>query len=242
MYGGVKLRWRPEQSAELEWMDAPGHSRALIEDNLGDLRRVNRLLGGVRLTLRPLLRLAAALPPAQRLCVLDVATGGADIPRAIASWSLRSGRPLFLVASDINFDIAAVARDHSRLYSALQFVVADACHLPFAGDSFHVAVSSLALHHLSPDRGEQMLRELGRCATLGVVINDIVRRWIGYCGAIVAVTFGSRNLLTRHDGPLSVLRAFTGEEMVQLARRAGLRPVYWESFLFYRVAMTAGRA
>ena len=84
-----------------------------------------------------------------------------------------------------------------------------------------------------------MLSELRRCAAVGVVVNDIVRNWIGYFGAILAVRFGSRNWLTRHDGPLSVRRAFTADEMRQLCREAGLRPVWWHSFLFYRVAFTA---
>jgi hypothetical protein len=89
------------------------------------------------------------------------------------------------------------------------------------------------------DEAAAMLAESRRCATLGVVVNDIVRGWLGYYGAFVATRLGSRNVLTWHDGPLSVLRAFTADEMAALAREAGLIPVRWHSFLFYRVALTA---
>ncbi|HEX2323904.1 MAG TPA: hypothetical protein VHQ00_00825, partial [Chloroflexota bacterium] len=95
------LRRVPRQSAEPEWMDAPGHGREVVVQNLGDLRRCNRLLGGVRLTLRPLSRLVAGVSPVAPLRILDVATGGGDIPRAVASWA-RGRRPVFLVASDVS--------------------------------------------------------------------------------------------------------------------------------------------
>jgi ubiquinone/menaquinone biosynthesis C-methylase UbiE len=235
----VKLRWRPVQSTEDEWMDAPGgHPPEVIADNLNDLRRVNALLGGVRLTLRPLARLAAGVPPDRPLRVLDVATGGADIPRAVAAWARRHGRRLFIVASDVSPDFLAVTR---RLYgdAGLVFVAADSRRLPFATGAFDVITWSLALHHVFRDGALDTLREFRRCARRGVVVNDIVRHWIGYVGAIIAVRCGSHNVLTRHDGPLSVLRAYTRREMAELAQEAGLRPIRWESFAVYRVALTA---
>ena len=237
----MKLRWRPEQVSEPEWMDAPGHSLDVVADNLDDLRRVNRALGGVRLTLRPLRHLAARVPPDEPLRVLDVATGGADIPRAVAAWAARARRGLLLVATDISFDFVYLARQHPGSGRRIVYVVADARRLPFAPGAFHVVTSSLALHHMLPDQARDMLAEARRCASEGVVVNDIVRGWLGYYGAFVASRLGSRNVLTWHDGPLSVLRAYTTKEMAALAHEVGLRPVRWDSFLFYRVALTAVR-
>jgi ubiquinone/menaquinone biosynthesis C-methylase UbiE len=224
-------------------MDAPGHQREVIVQNLGDLRRCNRLLGGVRLSLRPLARLAEAVPPGQTLRVLDVATGGADIPRALARWARREGQALFLVASDVSEAFVAIARQQSAaegpVCGTIHFVVADARQLPFLPQAFDVTTCSLALHHMLRDEALAMLGELRRCADRGVVVNDIVRGWLGYVGAFVATRLGSRNVLTWHDGPLSVLRAYTKEEMFDLARQAGLRPLRCDGFLFYRLALTA---
>jgi ubiquinone/menaquinone biosynthesis C-methylase UbiE len=239
-FGG--LQRVPTQSTEAEWMDAPGHGREVIVQNLGDLRRCNRLLGGVRLSLRPLARLAETVPPAQTLRVLDVATGGADIPRALARWARRQRRALFLVASDVSESFVAIARQQSAAEGTIHFVVADARQLPFAPQAFDVTTCSLALHHMLRDEALAMLGELRRCAGRAVVVNDIVRGWLGYYGAFVATRLGSRNYLTWHDGPLSVLRAYTKEEMFDLARQAGLRPLRCDGFLFYRVALTATAA
>lgn len=223
-------------------MDTPGHARTLVEENLNDLQRVNRWLGGAWLTidaLSALLRQEPAAGRGQPWLVLDVATGGADIPRAVIAWARRHGQRITIVATDISTEFATVARDRSRAYPELLVAVADARRLPFRSDTFDVTTCSLALHHLSWDDAQTMLGELGRCARRAVVVNDIVRRWLGYVGAVLAVHLGSRNPLTRHDGPLSVRRAFTRTEMLALARRAGLRPVRWRSFLWYRVAWTA---
>ncbi len=117
--------------------------------------------------------------------------------------------------------------------------MADARCLPFADASVDVVTCSLALHHQLPDDGVAMLAEMRRVARLGIVVNDIVRCWKGYWGAWLLSRVASRNPLTRHDGPLSVRRAYTRPEMVALARRAGLGPLAFRGFLGYRVAMTA---
>jgi len=230
---------RPAQSSEPEWMDAPGHPRALIDENLNDLRRVNRLLGGRRLTLQPLARLARGLGCTETLRVLDVATGAADIPRAVCDWAQAEGRAPFVVASDVNEEALRSGRDHAVVPRGLVFVAADATALPFRDRAFHVCASSLAMHHLSPTQVVDALAEQRRCASLGVIVNDIVRSWLAYVGAHLAVRFGSKNPLTRHDGPLSVRRAFTVPELRRLARGAALEAREWDSFLFYRVALTA---
>ena len=220
-------------------MDAPGHSLDVISDNLNDLRRVNRLLGGVRLTLTPLRRLIARLPASEPLRVLDVASGGADIPQAVARRLEREGREALVVASDVSLDFLRVARAHPAHHPSVRYVVADATRLPFKEGAFGAVTSSLALHHMLPHDARAMLAEARRCTRLGIVLNDIVRGWLGYYGAFVATRLGSHNTLTWHDGPLSVLRAYTPNEMRSMALEAGLRAVEWHSFLFYRVAMTA---
>jgi SAM-dependent methyltransferase len=220
-------------------MDAPGHDPAVIADNLNDLRRVNRILGGIRLTRVPLGRLVASLPVSTPVKVLDVASGAADIPAAIARRAAIEGRPLFVVASDLSLQVLQAARAHDPTVPGMVYVVADATCLPFPDRSFHAVTCSLALHHMLDHEAVAMLRELQRCATLGIVVNDIVRSWLTYFGAVFAVRVGSRNVLTRHDGPLSARRAFTMAQMRSLAAQAGLRPIRWDSFLWYRIAMTA---
>lgn len=226
---GWRLVAAPSWSREPELLDQPGQPPELLRGNLRDLARVNRRLGGVRLTRRAIESLAAGRhDTAAPLSVLDVASGGLDIPRAL----LTGGASLRLVASDLS--AAILALDDGEIPR----VGADGRNLPFMDDSFDIAICSLVLHHLAPDGALRMLREMARVSRLGIVVNDLVRSWAGLLGA-----FGlgclTRNPLTRHDAPLSVHRAYTRPQLDVLLRGAGLEPVAAHRFLGYRVALAA---
>ena len=59
----------------------------------------------------------------------------------------------------------------------------------------------------------------------GIVINDLARGRLSYLGAWVLLHVVTRNAFTRHDGPLSVRRAYSLEEARTLVKEAGLRIV-----------------
>ena len=76
------------RSAELEMMDLPGQPRELLAGNLRDLRILNRYLGSYRSVLGGLARLLRE-QNLRSFTLLDVGTGSADIPAAIAQWARR---------------------------------------------------------------------------------------------------------------------------------------------------------
>jgi hypothetical protein len=65
-------------------------------------------------------------------------------------------------------------------------------------------------------------------------VNDLRRSWLHYGGARLLLSIMSRNRLTRHDGPLSVLRAYRVDEVRQMASMAGLRGARVSPVLGYR--------
>lgn len=231
---------RPRWTDASELMDAPDLDPAVLERTLGDLRRLNRLLGGVRLTLRGLDHLTRDLRPSAPLTVLDVATGGADIPAAVLRWADRRGFRAQIIATDRSAAILGIAA--RRAPAGLALAAADAHALPFADGSVDIAMCSLALHHFRPEDGVRMLREMGRVARRGIIVNDLDRNWFAFAAAWLAGHLLARNSLTRHDGPLSVRRAYTRVEMATLVERAGLRPVHVEGHLGYRTLMVAAPA
>jgi len=231
------LPLRPAWTDRPELMDRPGHDPTVLADNLYDLRLVNRWLGGAMLTVGGLERLTDRLGPHAPLRVLDVAAGGADISRVVAGWARRRQRDALVVATDLSHEILRLATHPPG--PGLVFAVCDGLHLPFRDGAFDAAVCSLVLHHLRPDDAVRLLREMRRVSRLGIVVNDVVRWWPGVWGAWLMSRLFSRNPLTRHDGPLSVRRAYTRPELRDLAARAGLRDLSFEGFMGYRVALAA---
>ncbi len=208
-----------------ELLDGPLDDRAALAGNLRDLRRVNRLLGGVALSRRAVAALAG---PASDITMLDIGTGGADIPVALLADAARRGRRLAIVAVDSRPEVLAAARA-SRPgldgVAGLTLEAADGRALPYPDASFDIVHASLLHHHLSPADATLLLREMARVARRGVVVNDLSRGRLALLGAQVLSVLLTRNRLTRHDAPLSVRRAYTIGEMRAFVVVAGLRPV-----------------
>jgi hypothetical protein len=59
-------------------------------------------------------------------------------------------------------------------------------------------------------------------ARLGVVINDLLRSRLTLAMVWLATRLFTRHRFARHDGPLSVRRAYSPDELRALATRAGL--------------------
>lgn len=206
--------------------------------SFADIARVNRFLGGTRAVLTGLDRLVPFLPPAPRpVRLLDLATGSADIPRAIVREARRGrwgGRPVQIVAADNHPKVLAIARRLSEGFGEITIEEADVFALPYADGAFDIALCSLAFHHWGPDGCVQVLREMERVTSMGFVVNDLRRDRVA-CGLIWALTrvIGA-NRLTRHDAPLSVLRAYTMEEYERMVRDAGISSCDVRRFPMYR--------
>lgn len=216
-----------------ELLDGPLDEPATLDGNLRDLRRINRWLGGAALSAAALDALAAHRA---ELTLLDVGTGGADIPVALARLARTRRRRLHAVGIDNRPEVlAAAARVRPNDVGGgdgIELHVGDGRRLAYADRSFDVAHASLVLHHLDPAVAVDTLREMGRVARLGVVINDLDRTPLGWVGAWLIGHLLTANRYTRHDAPLSVRRAYRPQEASALLYAAGLRPVriVWGAF------------
>ncbi len=204
-----------------ELLDAPA-PLSEIEANLRELARLNRVFGGTWLVLTHVARLLERTPSDQPLTVLDVGTGGADLPVALVRWARLCGRPIRVLALDRSGDILTIARRLVSSYPEILFVRGDGLRLPLRTGGIDVALASLTLHHLEPSEAPVLLSELHRVARLGFVVNDLIRSRSAYCLVWLATRLFTRSRMIRHDGPLSVRRAYAPAEIVELARRAGL--------------------
>jgi ubiquinone/menaquinone biosynthesis C-methylase UbiE len=219
-----------------EHLDESGHDEAELRRSLKQVADVNRFLGGTRAAIRAV---ESLLPGPGPGTILDVGCGSGDIDAALATHMAERGRDVRITAFDLHPQIIALAEERLRGTPGATLVRGNALALPFRDGAYDVAMMSLTLHHFEDDAPVQVLRELGRVAR-AVVINDLERNWQNYAGAtLLAHTLWARNRLTRHDGPLSVKRAFTASELTSMARSAGLRDVRVRRRFFYRLVLTA---
>lgn len=225
-----------------ELMDRPDAPPAELRRSLADLRAVNRWLGGTAALLR-LLRPMLPAVPERPVRVIDVATGSGDIPVALARWAARRGERLVITATDLHQETLGAARAQTAEHPEITVVAGDALRLPFEDGSFHIATCCTALHHFAEDDAVEVLREMRRVASYGIVVIDLRRSRAAMFGArLLASTLWRSHPITRHDGPASVRGAFTAAELHALARRAGIERPVVRSHSLIRVSLTAGLA
>jgi SAM-dependent methyltransferase len=196
-----------------------------LEGTLRDIRRANIFGLGTWVVKHHLEQLIATHPKSAPVRILDLATGSADIPQAICRWADVAGHNVSFVATDINEEILRVARqriERAGLSERVHFAVCDAVAPPFTDQSFDFVVCSLAMHHLSVKKARMALANMARLARVGFVVNDIYRAQGAWHMARFLTLVSTANRLTRHDGPASVLRAYTPAEIRRLGREANL--------------------
>ena len=223
-----------------ELLDGPLDDARVLAGNLRDLARINRWLGGVDLSAAGVDELAPGTAP---ITFLDVGTGGADIPLALIDRFRTARRHPSVTGIDSRPEIlaaAVLANPRIATTKELTLHVGDGRALPYPDRSFDVVHASLVIHHLEPDAACALLREMGRVARLGVVVNDLVRGRPAWLGAWLMSRLLTTNRYTRHDAPLSVRRAYTIAELTAMLATAGLRVERTVGgFLGHRVALVA---
>jgi hypothetical protein len=190
---------------------------------LGDIDRLNAWFGGHALTRHQIGRLAADVPHDRALSVADVGGGTAAFAVRLAAWARRHGRPIRIVVVERDPTTLALARPIAAGYPEVLLVQGDAAALPFRAHTVDIVASSLTLHHLEPEQAVAGLREMTAAARIAVVVNDLLRKRLSL-GLVWLVTRLLRcHPISRHDGPLSVRRSYSRDELRALAERAGAR-------------------
>lgn len=222
--------WHARDNTLTEWLDATPGNVGNLRRNLRDIRRINALLGWTGSATRAVAALTRA-EASRAWTLLDVASGSADIPCAIARWARRTGTRLTITASDINPQIVAIARTESRSLPNLHVAQVDALDLPYPPQSMDIVLCTLALHHFAPDAAVALLRSMARVGRR-VLLFDVQRSRLAHAGVIALTHLLGMDAMTRHDAPISVRRAYSADELREMARQAGLHATVRVQFPF----------
>lgn len=223
-----------------ELLDRPDLDAAELAANLRDIRLVNLLGGGTRTTLLHLPKLLAAVPSERPALILDLATGSADLPRAIVRWARRRQRAVHILATDRSASILAEATAQTERFPEIDYAQLDARRTGLPDSAVDIVLCSLALHHFAPAEAIEVLAEMQRLARVGGIVNDIRRSRLGYLAAWGSSRIATRNRLTRHDMPLSVRRAYTDVELADLLGRSGIHNAAISRHPLFRMAAVWG--
>lgn len=203
-----------------ERMDDPALPAAEHRRALAGLARIN-FLSAAAGSFHSSLRRLCQRQPRRVVRVLDVATGGGDVPVRLARWARRQALPLTFAGCDVSPRAVeeATARAARHRIDISFFTHDVVSHGVPSG--YDAVISSLFLHHLPTSRAQEVLAAMAAAAKL-VVINDLLRSPAAHALAWAGTRILSRSPVVRFDGPASVRAAFTLPEARAMADAAGL--------------------
>ncbi len=211
-----------DRSQTPEWMDTKQLSLEQMTPILQGLETINQWLGGVRATLYHLNRFSRYWSSGQTIRIVDWGTGGADIPRAIVRWARARGFKVEIVGMDNHGVAIDYARKACREYPEIRILEGDLTTLPRMNEPFDYAISSLCLHHLTDEAIVMLLSKSDRFTQRGIIMNDLKRSARAWAWIWILSRLGRAHSIVRHDGPLSVRRAFTAKELRGYAQKANV--------------------
>lgn len=201
-------------------MDDPLLSARAHDRALRGLHRLNAVSRTVATVWRPVAAIARANPD-RTLTLLDVATGGGDLPIGLSQRAQQQGLALTIEGCDISQNAINYAHAAAMLANApVRFFKADALADGLTAH-YDIITASLFLHHLTNAQVISLLRTLAASAD-HVIVSDLIRNRTGYFLAYAGTRLLSRSPIVRTDGLRSVRAAFTISEARELAAQAGL--------------------
>lgn len=229
----------PDLSARIdrpELMDTLPFDPPVVRRTLRFLGMTARHFGGASIITDRLSSWSRSWPSDREITILDVGTGGAEIPIAIARWARASQHRVRIIALDLVADIAAIARSNTRGFPEIEIACGDVFELGAGGRRFDYVTASLFLHHVPAERIDNVLRLFDSMAVRGVIVSDLARNAASFW-AVKALSLVAGNHVVRHDGPLSVQRAFTIAELRSFADRAKLSYLRAEAAPWFRLLL-----
>lgn len=192
-----------------EEMDSPDCDPRKLERTYAQFGLVNAVVSGWRRTYTS--RIRPALSAGRTNTLLDIGSGGGDVPRALVRWARLDGLRLEVTAIDPDERAHAYATSRPPL-PGLSFRRALSSELVAEGARFDVLVSNHVLHHLDPAEFEGLLDDTERLVGRVAVHSDIARHPLAYA-LFSAGTLPLPGSYIRQDGLTSIRRSYTPSEL-----------------------------
>ncbi|MFC7401014.1 class I SAM-dependent methyltransferase [Citricoccus sp. GCM10030269] len=217
---------RARRADAVEQMDHPDCDLDALYRTYRGFGVVNSVVAGWQLTYRSLLRpLLEANKNGESgesrpTTILDIGSGGGDVPRALMRRARADGYRVHLTAVDPD----ARAHDWASAQPGvpgLEFRRATSGDLVAEGQRFDVVLSNHLLHHLDPEQFQGLLADSEALARQRVIHSDIRRSTAAYllfsAGAGLATPLFPGSFI-REDGLASIRRSYTPDELSAVLR------------------------
>ncbi|MCH7397288.1 methyltransferase domain-containing protein [Belliella sp. DSM 107340] len=222
-----------QRSYEKEIMDDLEFEGPVLEQSLKELRTINKLLGGNKVTTTGLQHIIEKHPQ-EHYSIADLGCGGGDMIRVMSDWSKKKGYNCNFLGIDANRNTIDFAKDRLKDLNGVLLKTENVFDESFEQDQVDIITCTLFTHHFTDEELVRLFKSFVKKARLGIVINDLHRHRVAYFSIKVLTRFFSKSPMVQNDGPLSVLRGFSKKDLHRILRLSGLKTIQIRWFWAFR--------
>ncbi len=227
------FKTRSRQKEILDDFELQGND---LTQNLRELQWVNSNLGGYSVVKEGIERIVDKGNLLSPIRVVDVGCGGGDTLRELAKWSANRPFNLELTGVDANVNAIDFAKMRSIDFPKIQYKQLNIFSNEFKAMGADIVMLNLFVHHFEED---QIVEFLAACREKNsvVFINDLQRSAVAYLLFRLTSKLINFSKISRHDGLLSIRKAFTRKELTELLAKAGFTKfsIKWKWAFRYQV-------
>lgn len=210
------------RSNAAEIMDDLSCSGEVLNRTLKELDVINKWLGGNTVTTDGIEWLLKDHQNTRHLTIADLGCGSGQMLKLLTQWGEKNKLQLSITGFDANKNIIAYAKQHLNGLTNVELTVLDIFSAEFKTFKFDIVTGTLFFHHIPSEELIELLRRLKNQVRIGIVINDIHRHWIAFHSIRLLTKLFSKSDMVKYDAPLSVLRAFSKKELINMLTEAGI--------------------
>lgn len=219
----MKIVDTKERTSRREIMDDFELQGEELRKTLDDLDKVNKWLGGNKITLDGVEKIFKSACFAQPVSIMDVGCGNGSLLKEVADFARSHGIKMKLKGIDANEHTIEIARENTKAYPEITFEPQDIFSEEFKIQKVDIILCTLTMHHFKDKEIEEILPVFSNICQMGIVINDLQRSRFAYYLFEVFCAFFIKNEIARKDGLTSVLRGFKKEDLKWYGRNLNMR-------------------
>lgn len=201
-----------------ELMDDFSIGGDLLRDTLDKLEKINRWLGGNKVTINGLKLILETHPKEKEITIVDIGCGHGDILRDVAKFGRKNKYKFKLIGIDANSTAIKYANELSLEYPELSFKTQDIFSDEFQKHEFDIVLATLFLHHFKEEQLVSFLKNTINQTKIGIVVNDLHRNKLAYYLFMLLSIFINNKMII-DDGLTSVLRGFKRIDLERITKK-----------------------
>lgn len=218
------------RSYKKELMDDLNLASEDLKKNLDELEFINTTLGGYKVltsaldTLYKENKLTNKQEKKDITTLADIGSGGGDTLREIAKWFQKKSINTKLTGIDANDFMINYAQNKSKDFPQISYEKLNVFDIDSKNENkYDWATMSLFCHHFTDEELILIFKNVLKLTSKGFIINDLHRNPVAYYSIYFLTRLFNGSYLVKNDAPLSVLRAFKKQDLIDLLEKVGIK-------------------